>query len=198
MRKIIFMISIFFIGLNIISAKENVKYAACIDGDTFKVYLNNEVKTIRLLAVDTPEIAKNDKPADYYANEASEYTCKKIKRAKKIVLEYDNNSDKQDKYDRVLAWVFLDGNLLQTDLVENGYAKVAYLYNDYKYTDKLIEKQELASAKNIGLWNEKAKANYENKKTNDDTNNDIYSNIEVVIISILLLILAFISKKIFK
>ena len=196
MRKIIFMISIFFIGLNFIYAKETVKYDSCIDGDTFKVSVNNEIKTIRLLAVDTPEIDKNNKPADYYANEASEYTCKRIKEAKKIVLEYDPNSDKQDKYDRVLAWAFLDGDLLQSDLVENGYAKVAYLYNDYKYTNVLIQKQELASAKNIGVWNTKAKEKYENNESSKTNEIDEkYSNIEVIIITILLLIFALISKK---
>ena len=196
MRKIIFMISIFFTFLNFIYAKETVKYASCIDGDTFKVYINNEEKTIRLLAVDTPETEKPNKEADYYATEASEYTCKRIKKAKKIVLEYDPNSDKYDKYDRVLAWVFLDGNLLQSDLVENGYAKVAYLYNDYKYTDMLIKKQELASAKNIGVWNSNAKAKYENKETTKINELDEkYSNIEVIIITILLLIFVIISKK---
>lgn len=190
MKKIIFLISIFFIGMNFVNAKETVKYSSCIDGDTFKVTIDNEIKTIRLLAVDTPETAKPDKEADYYANEASEYTCKRIKQAKKIVLEYDANSDKHDKYDRVLAWVFLDGDLLQSDLVENGYAKVAYLYDDYKYTDTLIKKQELASAKNIGLWNNESKAN--------DKDDEKYSNIEVIIISTLLLIFVLISKKIFK
>ena len=74
------MISIFFTFLNFIYAKETVKYASCIDGDTFKVYINNEEKTIRLLAVDTPETEKPNKEADYYDTEASEYTCKRIKK----------------------------------------------------------------------------------------------------------------------
>ena len=190
MKKIVLTLSVFLLFSSIVSAKETVKYVTCIDGDTFKVSIDNEIKTIRLLAVDTPETAKPDKEADYYADEASEYTCKRIKQAKKIVLEYDPNSDKNDKYDRVLAWVFLDGNLLQSDLVENGYAKVAYLYNDYKYTDILIKKQELASAKSIGLWNK------EPKKSNKD--DETYENIEVIIISALLLIFILISKKIFK
>ena len=196
MKKIVLTLSIFLLFLSSVSAKETVKYVACIDGDTFKVFIDNEIKTIRLLAVDTPETAKSDKEADYYADEASEYTCKRIKQAKKIVLEYDPNSDKHDKYDRVLAWVFLDGDLLQSDLVENGYAKVAYLYNDYKYTDMLIKKQELASAKNIGVWNSNAKTKYENKETTKINELDEkYSNIEVIIITILLLIFVIISKK---
>lgn len=188
MKKIIFLISIFLIGINLVSAKEKVKYVSCIDGDTFKVSINNEQKKIRLLAVDAPETEKENKEGEYYADEASEYTCKRIKKAHKIELEYDPNSDKEDKYGRVLAWVFLDNQLLQSDLVENGYAEVAYLYNNYKYADELLQKQELASAKKVGIWSE-------DKTTSDTSSEDNkYENIEVVIISILFLIFAFIYK----
>jgi len=192
MKKIIFVISIFFICLNFVNAKETVKYAGCIDGDTIKVYLNDKKETVRLLAVDTPETGKPDKAADYYAKEASEYTCNKIKKAQKIILEYDTNSNKRDKYDRVLAWVFLDGNLLQSDLVENGYAKVAYLYDDYKYTSELITKQELASAKNIGVWNENAKKQYESGSKETTIDDEKYENSEIAIITIILLFMIFV------
>ena len=200
MKKIMmFIISIFLININFVYAKETVKYASCVDGDTIKVYINNEEKTIRLLAIDTPESVKPDTEVEYYGKEASEYTCNKIKKAKKIELEYDDNSDKYDKYDRILAWVFIDGKLLQTDLVENGYAEVAYLYNDYKYTDILKEKQELASAKGLGIWNTIAKKEYDKSISTDISNiEEDYGNIEVLIITGLFLLFVFISKTVLK
>lgn len=195
-KKIILVIGIFLIGINNIYAKENVKYSACVDGDTIKVILNKEEKTVRLLAIDAPESVKPNSKIEYYGKEASEYTCNKIKKAKKIQLEYDSNSDKVDKYDRLLAWVYVDGNLLQSELVEKGYAKVAYLYGDYKYTSTLQEKQELASAKSIGIWNEEAKKLYEdNLVTDAKVISDDYTNKEIVIIVILFLIIVFISDK---
>lgn len=198
-KYIILLISIFFININFVYAKETVKYADCVDGDTLKVYLNGEEKTVRLLAVDTPESVKPDTEVAYYGKEASAYTCRKIKKAKKIELEYDDNSDKFDKFDRLLAWVFIDGKLLQTDLVANGYAKVAYLYNDYKYADILKEKQELASAKGIGIWNTAAKEEYDQKMLTDVKDiDDEYDNIEVVILTVLFLIFVFISKTVLK
>ena len=190
MKKIILMISIFFICLNFVYAKENIKYAACVDGDTIKVYVNGEEKTVRLLAVDTPESVKPDTEVAYYGKEASEYTCQRIKKAQKITLEYDPKSDKEDKFDRLLAWVFLDGKLLQSDLVENGYAKVAYLYDDYKYTKTLIEKQELASAKGIGIWNDDARKKFENN-SQEENDDEKYESYEVAIITIILLIITF-------
>ena len=146
-KKLILIISIFLIGINNVYANDEVKYVNCIDGDTIRVLLNDEEKTVRLLAIDAPEDSPNR--VDYYGKEASEYTCNKIKKAKKISLEYDQNSDKYDKYDRVLAWVFIDDKLLEEELVKNGYAQVAYLYNDYKYTSKLKEQEEKAKEKGI-------------------------------------------------
>lgn len=198
-KYIVFIISIFLININFVLANETVKYADCVDGDTIKVYINDKEVTVRLLAVDTPESVKPNSEVEYYGKEASDFTCKKIKNAKKIELEYDDNSDKVDKYDRVLAWVFVDGKLLQTELVRLGYAKVAYLYGDYKYTDILKEKQELASAKEIGIWDSAAKEKYDNSMaTNISEVYEEYTNKEIVIIVILFLIIVFISDKAIK
>lgn len=195
MKKMLLIISIFFIGLNFVYAKETVKYVACVDGDTIKVKIKGETKTVRMLAVDTPESVKEDTEVEYYGKEAGEFTCKKIKKAKKIELEYDPNSDKVDKYDRVLAWVFVDDKLLEEEMVEKGYAKVAYLYGDYKYTNILKEKQEKAVAKGIGIWDEDAKAKYEKNNPKDNPKDDEYTNKEIIIIVILFLIIVFISDK---
>lgn len=198
-KRIILIIIVFLLNINNVYAKENVKYAACVDGDTIKVYINDEKKTVRLLAVDTPETVKPKTEVQYYGKEASDYTCNKIKNAKKIELEYDPNSDKTDKYDRILAWVFIDGDLLQTELVSNGYAKVAYLYADYKYTAILKEKQELASIKEIGIWDTSAKETYNQKlATNAGNIDEEYTDTEVIIISALFILFTFISKLIKK
>jgi len=170
-KKIILFLTIFFIGLNSIYAKEKVKLSDCVDGDTIKILLSDDKKvyTVRMLAVDTPESVHPTVGVEYYGKEASNYTCDLVTNAKKIEIEYDNNSDKKDKYDRLLVWVFVDNELLQKKLIENGYAEVAYLYGDYKYTSELQAAQEKASAKNIGIWNEEALNEYnkQNEITTD-------------------------------
>lgn len=220
-KKLILMISIFFVAINLVYAeeKDTVTFSKCVDGDTFKVMLKGTEYTVRMLAVDTPESVHPTKGVEYYGKEASEYTCNKVTKAKKIVLEYDENSEKLDKYDRLLAWVHIDGKLLQEELIENGYAKVAYLYDDYKYTNTLEEKQEEASAKNIGIWNEEAANEYNANKTltdNEETSTkndektdeldlekiknkiDSFTTIDIIIIVILLLIIVFIGDKTIK
>lgn len=187
-KQLFIMISIFFMCINFVYAKETVKLSKCVDGDTFRAIINDKEYTIRMLSIDTPESVKANTDIEYYGKESSEYTCKRLTNAKKIELEYDEKSDKFDKYDRLLAWVFIDNKLLQEELVEKGYAKVAYLYNDYKYNDILKEKQELASAKEIGIWDSVAK-----KEFKEEHNEEKNENIEVIIITILFLVITFIT-----
>lgn len=189
MKKISLFI-ILFIMFTPVYAKEKVEFSSCTDGDTFKIIYNNEIKTVRLLAVDTPESVHPKKEVEYYGKEASDYTCNVLKKANKIELEFDDNSDKLDKYDRLLAWVFIDDKLLQESLIEGGYAKVAYLYGDYKYTTKLQELQEIASNKNIGVWDEEAKENF-----NSNQNEDKITTIEIIILFVILIIIMLFGTK---
>lgn len=137
-----------------VDASEVVKLNKCIDGDTFKAVYNNEIITVRLLAIDTPETKHPTKNEEAYGKQASEFTCEKLTNAKKIELEFDNNSDLQDKYGRYLAWVFVDGKLLASEIIKKGYGKIAYLYGDYKYTSMLEIVQLKAQSSKIGIWSE--------------------------------------------
>ena len=127
MKRVILIIILMFPLF--VFAKEEVKFDKCIDGDTFKAKINDEIITVRLLAVDTPEI-KHDK------------------------VEYDLKSDKFDKYGRTLAWVYVDNYLLNDILVRNGYGEVAYVYDNYKYVDLLKEHESLAKIEKLGIWND--------------------------------------------
>lgn len=99
----------------------------------------------------TPETKHPTKGKEPYGEEASEYTCSVLANAKEIEFEYEE-SNKKDKYDRMLAWIWVDGNLLQRSLVSDGYATVDYIYGDYRYTDELYELQEHAKENHLGLW----------------------------------------------
>ena len=164
-------------------AKEEVTFSKCVDGDTIKVKVKNKEATVRMLAVDTPESVHPKKKVEYYGKEASDYTCNLITNSKKIELEYDINSDKYDKYERLLAWVFVDDYLLQDKLVRNGYAEVAYLYGNYKYTDLLKDHEVLAKQERIGIWDDDAREEYNLKKNKDeDTNESLFVTLVLIII----------------
>lgn len=148
---------------NVKSKSDNVTFFECVDGDTAKFILNKKEITVRFLAIDTPETKHPTKKEQPFGKEASNYTCNALKKANKITLEYDPNSDEFDKYDRYLAWVYTDGELLQEKLVSKGLAKVAYLYDDYLYTKKLEKIETKAKEKRLGIWS---------NNSSDDSEND--------------------------
>ena len=161
MKKILLSLFLFFLGIINISAKTiTVKFSDCVDGDTAKFIYKKEEITARFLAIDTPETNHPTKGVEEYGKEASEYTCSKLKNADKIILEFDENSDELDKYGRYLVWVFIDDKLLQKELIENGLASVAYLYDDYKYTYILEEAKQIAEDKKNGIWSNKEENNF--------------------------------------
>lgn len=182
LNKIIYFILLFlFINLNVY-AREEVIFSKCVDGDTIKIELDGKIRTVRMLAVDTPESVHPTKGVEYYGKEASNFTCETFTNAKKIEIEYDNNSDKEDKYDRLLVWIFVDDKLFQDMLIQGGYAEVAYLYGDYKYTSLLQDHQAVVETKKIGIWNDDAREqfNFDNNISEDVENvDDNYSDEEI-------------------
>lgn len=174
MKKVFLIIFILFFGINV-NAKEIVTLNKCVDGDTAWFNINGEKIKARFLAIDTPESTNKIEP---YGKEASEFTCNLLKNAKKIEIEYDENSDKFDKYDRHLVWVFVDDELLQNIIVKEGYADVKYLYGDYKYTDILKKSLIEAKANNLNMW----------KSEENNITNNIYIISGIILLIIILYI----------
>jgi micrococcal nuclease len=184
MRKLLIFLFLFLISFNPVYADYNEKIrvtlSACVDGDTAKVILDNKEITVRFLAIDTPETVHPKVKEEPYGKEASDYTCAALKKAQNISIEYDNNSDKLDKYNRHLVWIWVDDYLLQNKIIKEGLGEVAYLYGNYKYTPTLQDSEVLAKVNKIGMWSD--------KKTATNT----YS---IILTIITLLLLVFFSSK---
>lgn len=188
MKKVVMIFLFFCLFItNVYAERVSVKFEACVDGDTIKVMLDDKKTTVRFLAIDTPETVHPTKGEQPFGKEASNYTCDKVKNAKKLEIEYDEGSTKTDKYNRALGWVFVDDTLLQKDLVSLGYAKVAYLYGDYKYTEDLKKEESTAKSKKLGVWSleeetttkktEKTTKKVTESKTEDSIINDLLKDI---------------------
>ena len=126
-----------------------VKLVDCIDGDTARFIVDGKEEKVRFLGIDTPESTNY---VEEYGMDASNYTCDMLKNADNIYLEFDINSDKYDKYNRLLGWIFIDNNNLSELLLSNGYGEVKYIYCNYKYIDNLCIAQKQAYKNNLGIW----------------------------------------------
>ncbi|MEM4230373.1 MAG: thermonuclease family protein [Candidatus Pacearchaeota archaeon] len=121
--------------------EENKIVTKVIDGDTIIV---SGGQTIRLLGVDTDE---KGYPCYYEAKTKLE----KILLDKEVYLE----SDKEDKdqYNRLLRYVFIDGENINIKLVKEGLA-VARLNGYEKYLEEIKEAENYAIKNKVGCkWN---------------------------------------------
>ncbi len=133
---------------------EQVTFVSLSDGDTAVFKIGGMPMAVRFLAVDTPEMNSSTDGMQPWAMPAKEFTKDKLKNAENIVLELDEESDTFDKYDRLLAWIWVDGELLNYMLVEEGLAYVKYLYGDYKYNDTMIKLESKIQKEGIKIWGE--------------------------------------------
>ncbi len=132
-----------------------------VDGDTFDTHDGNRV---RLIGIDTPEIADPRKPVQWFAREAS----KKLKEwidKETVCLKGDiDKTQNIDKYGRLLryAWKYpskkhaSDKNafFINAELIQQGYA-FAYIRFPFQYPEDFKEYERNARKMNLGLWDDK-------------------------------------------
>ncbi len=122
------------------------KVIEVIDGDTVKI---EDGSLIRLLGIDAPETNHPDLSPQRFGEEAKEYLKKRILN-KVCIFEYDKNN-KFDIYNRILAFVYLDGKLINAEMIKNGYAYV-YLKSKNKKTNEFLMLEDVARKQKKGLW----------------------------------------------
>lgn len=123
-----------------------------VDGDTIEITMNDRKEKIRFIGINTPETVDPRKSVECFGKEASD-RMKELADGQLVYLEYDDTQGMRDKYDRLLAYVYLeDGQMLNRKMVAEGYAH-EYTYNlPYKYQKEFRELQNFARTQGRGLW----------------------------------------------
>lgn len=124
-----------------------------IDGDTIQINMNGNLEKVRLIGINTPEIAPNQsKSIECFGKEASDET-NKLLDGQIIRFEYDNSQSIRDAYDRILAYVYMeDGEMVNRKLLANGYAYEYTYMTPYKYQKEFRDLQNFARTQGRGLW----------------------------------------------
>ncbi len=105
---------------------------SCADGDTATFSMDGQSFRIRFQGIDTPETSSK---LDPWGKPASDYTCEALTNASVIVIQSNEDTAKMDSTgSRYLGYVWVDGSLLNLELVEHGYTKPtgtsALIYKD--------------------------------------------------------------------
>ncbi|VEU77889.1 thermonuclease family protein [Mycoplasmopsis columbinasalis] len=143
------------------------KVYSIYDGDTFKFVKNNQLHTVRVFGIDTPEMKQENKTlilARLFAQKARSKTVTFLSQSP-LALQYY----KKDKYNRLVCRVTNDFKQdLAMTLVSKGLARVSYVSNNkydknfyindkstLYYVETLLHAQENAQFLGRGFWNPK-------------------------------------------
>ena len=99
-----------------------------------------------MLLIDAPELDQGP-----YGANAQEALIQLIPAGTQVGLETD--VQERDQYGRLLAYVYgQDGELVNAEILEQGYAVVSVYPPNVKYVDRFRGVQEQAQAARRGLW----------------------------------------------
>ena len=122
-----------------------------LDGDTIRVERDRDTDTVRLLGIDTPETQHPTKPVECFGPEAASYTDSRL-RGRTVQLEDDIEG--RDRYGRRLAYVIVDGERFNDELIRRGYARLLVIEPNRAHARALLQEELAAKRAGRGLWGE--------------------------------------------
>lgn len=128
-----------------------VELVQVIDGDTIKIKYNGNIEKVRYLLVDTPETNHKTLGKQPFGEEAKNRN-KELLNSGNVTIEFDIGN-RFDDYDRMLAYIYVDGVSVQETLLEEGLARVAYVFPpNTRYLDDFEAASEVAKNAKNGVW----------------------------------------------
>ena len=158
-----------------------VEVVEVVDGDTLKVeFPDGRVENVRLLGVDTPEVHTGVTPGEFegipetadgeawledWGDRASEWMIQRVADAE-VRIATDPAADRRGSYGRLLVYVHVDGENVNAELLEQGYAR---LYDsEFTERDRFARLESTARSQNAGLWGYTDGAGGEGAVSTDD------------------------------
>ena len=120
-----------------------------VDGDTIHVLVNGRTEKVRYIGVDTPETHHPTKREQPGGREATEVN-RRLVTGKVVRLDFDVQG--RDRYGRLLAYVWIDGVMINAELVRLGYAQVMTIPPNVKHASLFLKLQREAREAGRGLW----------------------------------------------
>ncbi len=121
-----------------------------VDGDTIVVRMpDRRRERVRYIGIDTPELARDGRPAQPLAEEAAQRNAELLE-GRTVRLEFD--VEQRDRHGRLLAYVWAGADMVNLRLVREGYATVLTVPPNVRRTEAFVEAQSRARIEGLGLW----------------------------------------------
>src|SRR5258708_3993618 len=124
-----------------------------VDGDTIDVARGGggDTDTVRLLGINTPETHHPTKPVECFGPEAAAFTEEHL-AGRSVQLEGDIEG--RDRYGRRLAYVVVDGERFNDELLRRGYARLLVIEPNHAHARTMLREELDAKRTGRGLWSE--------------------------------------------
>lgn len=123
-----------------------------VDGDTLLIQYYDKEERVRLIGINTPETVDPRKTVECFGKEAKEEMTR-LAQGNKVYLEFDESQGLRDRYDRLLAYVYLEsGEMLNRMMIANGFAYEYTYLKPYMYRDDFRAALSFARNQKRGLW----------------------------------------------
>jgi micrococcal nuclease len=120
-----------------------------VDGNTIDVQLDGRTVRVHYLGINTPESTHPEKGVEPFGPEAAAAN-RRLVGGKTVRLELDVQP--WDRYQRLLAYVYVGDLMVNAELVRQGYAQVATVPPNVRYQDRFRALQQDAREAQRGLW----------------------------------------------
>ncbi|CAN5159083.1 hypothetical protein BH20ACT24_BH20ACT24_00360 [soil metagenome] len=130
-------------------AEGTVRVVDVVDGDTFRAIVGGREERIRLIGVDTPEVPWYGGEGECFGSEAGAFAKDRLE-GRSVRLIYDR--ERRDRYDRLLAYVYIEEELFNLTLLREGYATTLKVPPNTSMAAEFDRAEEDARAAGLGLW----------------------------------------------
>ena len=129
----------------------NATVARVVDGDTIDVVVAGARERVRLIGIDTPEVARDDRDGECYGDEASAFTATVLPTGTQIRIERDIVG--RDHYGRLLGYVHTtDGTFVNLEIVRRGFATPLTIEPNSVHAREIAAAATAAERDDLGLW----------------------------------------------
>lgn len=122
-----------------------------VDGDTVHVRIDSDghKEKVRYIGVDTPESVKPGTPVQCFAKAAAAANARLV-GGRRVTLEPD--AEPRDRYGRFLAYVRVNGRMVNEALVRDGYATPLTIPPNVRHAERFRRLAAEARRAGRGLW----------------------------------------------
>jgi micrococcal nuclease len=126
--------------------KEKVVVSKVIDGDTVEL---SDKRKVRYIGINSFEMNDKRKDVECLADKSKEANIELVENKE---VEMEKDVSETDKYGRLLRYLWIDGMMVNEELIKNGWAEVSTFPPDIKYLERLQNEQVRAKLNNLGIW----------------------------------------------